>query len=160
MKRRSFLAGLLLTFCFLTKAYFLPVLLAIGYLAYISFSKNQLRNWMIGLSVGMIPLLPFLIGSSADMFHQLFGFSLNRPATYAQYSMLGYLLTTDYALLIFFCISLLLPIPYRRFWIVLISVSTLAFIFARDFHYLYFSVFMPFVAIGAGRFVAYINEKL
>lgn len=150
-KKKTFLAGLFISLCFLTKAYFIPILVALMFLSLITFKKKQLIKWFGGLLVGILPLLPFLISSFSEMSRYLLGFSVQRGTGIDKFQEAKTFLSFDILLTLLLPLMLLYKKYNRMFWIILLTLFSLFFFIFADFYYLYSGMIIPFLCIRAGH---------
>lgn len=158
-KNNPFLTGILLSLCFLTKAYFIPVLIALGLLALTTFIKKNLYKLIVGLFVGLIPLVPYLITSSSEMLRYLFDFSAQKESTINKFSELKAFLTYDFIYALLLPFMLIYKKHNRLFWAVLFVSFLIFFLYFDDFYYYYFGMIVPFLSIRAGHLVSYVFSK-
>lgn len=158
-KRHPFLTGLFMALCFLTKAYFAPVLLALALLCLTTFPLRSLLRWLGGLLVGASLLLPFLLTSAPQLRHYLIDFSLYKAADIDKFYTAGTFLSYDFALVLIFLFSLCLKLPRRKFWLVMFCLSAIYFFACSSFFYLYFGIIVPFLCIPAAYLFSFLLKK-
>jgi len=158
-KKKPLLVGLSMSFCFLTKAYFIPILIALVYLSFTEFKLSQIKKMAIGLLLGLIPLIPYLINSSSQMFYYLYDFSLKKAASFNKFRELRSFLSLDFGMVLLFLLSFPIKSYNRKFWLVLLLLFSLYFLVISDFPYIYFGMIMPFLSIRIGHLTSFLLEK-
>lgn len=158
-KEKMFLSGVLVALSFLTKAYFVPILISL-YL-YTIFKKNwkNLSKFTIGLTAaGLIILLPFLILTPKQFFYEIFNFSLTRPVALSKITILWFFITKDFLLFILFIFNIL-NIKKNQLFALLSIFSILFFVGFQDIFYLYLNFIIPFLCISLYEMYYFLREK-
>lgn len=159
-EKKMFLSGIFIAISFLTKAYFLPILVSLyAYLAIKREWKKSLK-FSIGLAAaGLIILLPFLIQAPKDFFSDIFGFSLSRPIGLSKINIMWFFLTRDlplFVLLLFNIVNI-----RRNILFGLISISSIIFFLGyQDIYYLYLNFLTPFLCISFYELYYFLKNKL
>lgn len=148
LKEKPLLSGILIASSFLTKAYLLPIVLSFyGYLI-IKKGKEKIIKFSVGFVLASILiLLPFLLLVPKELFSDIFGFSLTRPAGLSKINILWFFITKDFPLFILLIFNLFNIKKNILFG--LISISSIIFFFSyQDIYYLYLNFLTPFLCIS------------
>lgn len=148
LKEKVLLSGALIAASFLTKAYFLPIVLTFyGYLI-IKKSKEKIIKFSIGFVLAStFILLPFLLLAPKEIFSDIFGFSLTRPIGLSKINIMWFFITKDFLLFILLIFNLLNI--KRNILFGLISIFSIIFFFTyQDIYYLYLNFLTPFLCIS------------
>lgn len=158
IERRYLLTGVFIALALLTKAYFIPILVA--YLAVLYFERNevesrnfsrQARKIMIflggfALTIFLI-LLPTLLFAYQDFLKDVFVYSLTRTQGVEKGRIIWFFLTHDFVLFFILIFNLYLLLK-KHFFGFLSLFGILFFFFYQDIYYLYLNFFIPFLCIS------------
>lgn len=159
-KEKILLSGIFIATSFLTKAYFLPIVLSFyGYLI-IKRSKKKIIKFSIGIILAAtFILLPFLLFASKEFFSDIFGFSLTRPTGLSKINIMWFFITKDFPFLILLIFNLLNIKKNILFG--LISIFSIIFFFAyQDIYYLYLNFLTPFLCISFYELYYFLRKNL
>jgi hypothetical protein len=159
-KKKFFLSGLFVSLSFLTKAYFIPLVLSFFvYLLLREKPKKIIRFTLAFLITGIIILLPFLIFAQKEFINDIFRFSLTRPVGLIKSDIAWFFITKDFLLFILIIFNLF---NFRKnIFFSLVSILSIAFfILFQDVYYLYLNFIIPFLALSFSEFYFYSIEKL
>ncbi|MBI2613861.1 MAG: glycosyltransferase family 39 protein [Candidatus Levybacteria bacterium] len=159
LKEKALLSGVFLAASFLTKAYFLPIVLAFyGYLL-LQKDKEKIIKFSIGfILVSLFILLPFLLLAPKEFLSDIFGFSLTRPVGLSKLNIMWFFITKDFLLFILLIFNLLNIRKNILFGIM--SMFSIIFFFGyQDIYYLYLNFLPPFLCISLYEFVFFLKNK-
>src|SRR3989344_6067421 len=159
-EKKLLLSGVFIAMSFLTKAYFLPIILSLY--GFLIFKKDirKLIKFSIGIaSASAIVLLPFILYAQKEFFSDIFGFSLTRPAGLSKMNIMWFFIIRDFPLfllLLFNIVNIKKNILFG-----LISISSIIFFFGyQDIYYLYLNFLTPFLCISFYEFYFFFTRKL
>ncbi len=159
-KEKMFLAGASIALSFLTKAYFVPILISIYLYIVLKRRWQNISKFSIGFFLTAIfLLLPFLLLAPKEFFSDIFGFSLTRPTGLLKANIAWFFITKDFPLFILLIFNLLNIRKNILFG--LISIFSVIFFFSyRDIYYLYLNFLTPFLCISFYEFYYFLRKKL
>ena len=160
LKEKVILSGVFIAASFLTKAYFIPIVLSFyGYLA-IKRSKEKIIKFSIGfILASLFILLPFLLLAPKEFFSDIFGFSLTRPTGLSKINIIWFFITKDFPLFILLIFNLFNIKKNILFG--LISIFSIIFFFAyQDIYYLYLNFLTPFLCISLYELSYFLRKNL
>lgn len=174
-KQKLFLSGVFIACALLTKAYFLPIALALFIALFISRTKKvnnvtmkQSNNWIISslpasrqggqartvslflfgsFTAALIILLPSLLLAPHDLFRDVITYSLTRSQGIPKGNIAGFFLTHDtlFVVLLFWNIVMI----RKQLFFGLVSILSILFFFLyQDIYYLYLNFCIPFLALS------------
>lgn len=159
INEKVLLSGVFIAMSFLTKAYFLPIILSFyGYLA-IKKDKKKIIKFSIGFILASIfILLPFLLLAPKEFFSDIFGFSLTRPIGNQKITIMWSFITKDFPLFVLLLFSMLNI--RRNILLGLISIfSIIFFVTYQDIWYLYLNFLTPFLCISFYELYYFLKHK-
>ena len=160
LKEKVILSGVFIAASFLTKAYFIPIVLSFyGYLA-IKRNKEKIIKFSIGfILASLFILLPFLLLAPKEFFSDIFGFSLTRPTGLSKINIIWFFITKDFPLFILLIFNLFNIKKNILFG--LISIFSIIFFFAyQDIYYLYLNFLTPFLCISLYELSYFLRKNL
>lgn len=158
LKEKVLLSGILIATSFLTKAYFIPIVLSFyGYLA-VKRDRKKIIKFSIGfILASLFILLPFLLLAPKEFFSNIFGFSLTRPTGLSKINIMWFFITKDFLLFILLIFNLLNIKKNILFG--LISIFSIVFFFGyKDVYYLYLNFITPFLCISFYKFYNFLKN--
>lgn len=160
LKENVLLSGIFISISFLTKAYFIPIVLSFyGYLAIKKDSKKIIKFSIGFILAGVFILLPFLFLAPKELFSDIFGFSLTRPVGLSKINIMWFFITKDFFLFILLIFNLL-NIKRNTFF-GLISIFSIIFFFGyQDIYYLYLNFLTPYLCISFYEFYYFLRKNL
>lgn len=158
-KEKMLLAGVFIALSFLTKAYFIPILISIYLYILLKREWQNLSKFSIGLLLAVLfVLLPFLLLAPKEFFSDIFGFSLTRPTGLLKINITWFFITKDFPLFILLIFNLLNIKKNILFG--LISIFSVIFFFSyKDIYYLYLNFLTPFLCISFYEFAYFLKSK-
>lgn len=159
LKEKVVLSGVFITASFLTKAYFLPIILSFyGYLI-IKKSKERIIKFSVGFVLASILiLLPFLLLAPKELFFDIFGFSLSRPIGLSKVNIMWFFITKDFPLFILLIFNLFNIRKNILFG--LMSIFSIFFFFGyQDVYYLYLNFLIPFLCLSFYELAYFFKSK-
>jgi hypothetical protein len=160
-RKRFLLSGIIVGCMLLTKAYFLPVLLA--YL--ISFPlvspkwKREVLPFLLGVVItSIIILFPTLLLARQEFYNDIVKYSLIRPQGVSKLLIFNAVIRREFLLFIIFIISLF-AIKKFHFFSILSFLSLLFFLFYKDFYFYYLNILAPFLCIFFASIYHYVHAK-
>lgn len=159
-KKKLILSGVFIALALLTKAYFLPVFIALT--ASIFLKKNYLREkihfFLSFCLTFFIILTPFLLISSSKFFNGLINYSMSRPAGLSKTEIAWFFLSHDPVLFLLLIFNFL-NMRKNLFFGVLSITGVLFFILYSDIYYLYLNFLIPFLSISLPNLIFWLNQK-
>jgi len=147
-KKNYFLSGLFVAMSLFTKAYFIPV--TASFFVYILLKRN-FKNFLIFtitfIIIGLFIVLPSLLLSPKEFIHDIFLFSLSRPAGTLKSDVLGFFIGKDF---LFFVILIFNLINFKKnlFFSLISLFSIILFFYFQDVYYLYLNFAIPFLCLS------------
>lgn len=159
IKEKILLSGLFIAISFLTKAYFIPIVISFYGYIFIKRDKERIIKFSIGFFLAVIfVLLPFLLLAPKEFFSDIFGFSLTRPTGLSKINIMWFFITKDFPLFILLIFNLLNIKKNILFG--LISIFSVIFFFAyKDIYYLYLNFLTPFLCISFYELYYFLKNK-
>ncbi len=158
-KEKYFLSGISIAITLLTKAYFIPVALSLGFLFLIDKKwKNLIRFLLGGSSAGIIIMLPTFFFAFPDFIDQVFKYSLTRSQGVDKLAIIWFFIRHDFSLFILLIINIFL-IKKEKFFGLLSFFGIIFFIVYKDIYYLYLNFLIPFLCISYAGFHKAIQVK-
>lgn len=158
-RKQLFLTGFWMGIALMTKAYFLPIVLA--YIVFLLFKKISKLTVFLGgvLLSSLLLLIPSLIFARDELIRDVFIYSLTRSQGIPKKEIIWFFLTHDFpfVILLFFNI---LTIKKNLFFGLVSLFSTLFFLTYKDTYYLYLNEVIPFLALSFSFFYLYLNKTL
>ncbi len=157
-KKKYVFGGVFIALALLTKAYFLPVFLAIVITLAIKDYKN-LFLFLLGVGgATFLILLPSLILARNDLIRDVFLYSLTRSQGISKTNILWFFLRHDFLLVVSLLSSLVMVRKYLFFS--LLSLFSLLFIIVyQDIYYLYLNFIVPFLCLSFANLQLFLREK-
>jgi 4-amino-4-deoxy-L-arabinose transferase-like glycosyltransferase len=150
--KKYLISGVFVALAFLTKAYFIPIVLT--FLAVFVFSrkwKELLRFAAGGAISGVVIMLPTLFFAFPDFFKNVFEYSLTRSQGVGKSNIFWFFVTHDFVLFVLLAFSLI-NIGKNKFLGFISVFGILFFIFYQDIYYLYLNFLVPFLALSFSDF--------
>lgn len=157
-KKQSFRGGILIGLSILTKAYFLPLLLA-SCITLVIKQRKQLLMFLVGFfSIGFLVLLPSLIFARNEIFNNIVEYSLTRSQGISKIHILRFFVFHD---LLLVCVFIYTIIRIKKdVFMGVLSLSSLLFILLyKDIYYLYLNFMIPFLAVSFSDFYTSIQKR-
>lgn len=159
LKEKVILSGVFIAMSFLTKAYFLPVILSFyGYLI-LQKDKGRMIKFSIGVALAAaFILLPFLLLTPKEFFSDIFGFSLTRPIGLSKVDIAWFFITKDFPLFIILIFNLF-NIRKNILFGLMSIFSIIFFLGYKDIYYLYLNFLTPFLCISSYELIYFVKNK-
>ena len=158
-KKKYLSTGILLAACFLTKIYFLPVILAFFIVTLTTKNiKHFLLLFMGFLVTNLIILTPFIIVSGKEMWFDIIQYSLIKKGEFLRSIIIKDFISTDFILFIVSIIALL-RVHKDIFFASAAFFFYLFFFFNKSIFYLYLCMIVPFMSIYAGYLLTVLQNK-
>lgn len=158
-KKRYLFGGVFIALALLTKAYFLPVFLAIFVTLTI---KDYRKSFLFLFGVGgatFLILLPSLLLARNELIKDVFIYSLTRSQGISKTHILWFFLKHDFLLVVSLLFSLVMIRRYLFFG--LFSLFSLFFIFFyQDIYYLYLNFAIPFLCLSFANLQSFLHDKI
>ena len=159
-KKRYILMGIFLGLTILTKAYFLPIILAFFLTFFLQ--KQYKALFTMSLSFGIttfVLLVPFLLFTSYDIYKDIIKYSLTRLAGVSKIDIFWFFTTHDF---LFFLLLIFNLFNFRKsiFFGCVSLFSILFFFFYADSYYLYFNFLIPFLCLSLPNFMQFLDKQL
>lgn len=157
-KKKYVFGGIFIALALLTKAYFLPVFLAICVTLAIK-NYRKLFPFLIGVGGAMfLILLPSFLLARNDLIRDVFLYSLTRSQGISKMNILWFFFRHDFLLIVALLFSLVM---IRRFlFFGLLSLFSLLFIIVyQDIYYLYLNFIVPFLCLSFSNLQLFLREK-
>lgn len=159
-KEKIFLSGVFMALSFLTKAYFIPILLSLYLYILLKKQWKNLSKFTIGLIITTTAiLLPFLILAPTQFFYDIFNFSLTRPISLSKTNIMWFFITKDFILFILLIFNIL-NIKRNQLFAFISIFSIFFFVGFQDIFYLYLNFLIPFLCISLYEMYYFLKEKL
>lgn len=158
-KQKLFLSGIFIAFTILTKAYFLPVALALLIVILIkkrAFAIPFLTGCMLATA---FVLLPSLLLAPNDLFRDVLSYSLTRSQGIPKGNIARFFLTHD-TLFVILLLWNLISIRKRLFFGLVSLFSLLFFLLYQDIYYLYLNFAIPFLALSFPSLLKKLQQSL
>jgi hypothetical protein len=144
--KKFFIAGIFAALALLTKAYTLPLLVAMLFVLIIENRKSFPRYIGGCITAVIIILLPTILSGPASMWHDVFAYSLTRSQGVSKLEILWFSFQHDFLFILLLTSSAFFIKKYR-FYGILALISILFFILYKDIYYLYLVVTIPFLCL-------------
>lgn len=156
-RKKFFTAGFLIGCSFLTKAYFLPIVLTFFFFVLYKRNIQHITHFIIGiLCASFLILLPTFLFAHNQFFVDVFSYSLTRSQGVSKKELVWFFITHDILLFIILLFNLF---NKKNIFFVFISFfSILFFLGYQDIYYLYLNFFAPFLAISLPAFYDYFKS--
>lgn len=184
LEKKYLLTGIFIACAFMTKAYFLPILLTYVVLIFWTEKKRggesnkkqiftphvilnlfQDRQYDILKFIGgfsltvLVILLPTFLFARADFFRDVIDYSLTRSQGLSKMNILWFFLTHDILLVASLVYSIIMVRTYRFFG--LLSIFGIMFIiFYKDIYYLYLNFMIPFLVLAFANLYQDIEKRV
>lgn len=147
-RKKIFICGIFVGLSFLTKAYFIPILLSFIFYLLLKRKWKELKLFSFGLTtIGIIVLTPFLIFAQEQFLSNIFGFSLTRPAGVSKIDISWFFILKDFLLFILLIFNLI-NIKKNLFFFLISLFSIVFFFYYQDAYYLYLNFMIPFLCMS------------
>lgn len=160
-KKHFGFSAFFLALTFLTKAYFLPVVLASFF--FISYEKIKLKEkitfYLVFSFAVLILLLPSLFQAPSQFLGNIFGFSLTRPQGLSKSGIAWFFMLHDFILFILLVFNIA-NIRRNIFFGILSLGGILFFFLYKDVYYLYLNFLVPFICLSLPEFLFFIRKKV
>ncbi len=158
-RKQVFLTGFWMGLSLMTKAYFLPILLA-----YIVFLLLKKMNKLVVFSCGVflstfLILLPSIILARDELIRDIFTYSLTRSQGIPKKEIIWFFLTHDFPFVVLILFNIF-TIKKNLFFGLVSLFSILFFFLYKDTYYLYLNQVIPFLALSFSFFYLYLNKTL
>jgi hypothetical protein len=156
-KKQLFFTGFWMGLSLMTKAYFLPIVLA--YIVFLLFKRiSKLAVFLYGLLLStLLTLIPSLIFAKDEFIRDVFIYSLTRSQGIPKKEIIWFFLTHDFPFVILLLFNIL-TIKKNLFFGLVSLFSTLFFLIYKDTYYLYLNEVTPFLALSFSFFYLYLNK--
>lgn len=158
IKEKATISGIFMGLAIMSKAYFIPIFLAIGIYLFLKDRKKILFFLTGSIGISLIILTPFLIFARQGFIEGVYKFSLFRPPGVEKTGVFWFFIVHDpilFALLIFNIFNL-----RREKFFALVSIfSIIFFILYKDAYYLYLNFFIPFLCISLPNFILFFKTN-
>ncbi len=158
-KNRLFLSGIFISLTFLTKAYFLPIIIA--FFVYSVLDKKLRNTVKISFSfllTSSLTLLPSILLTKNDFIKDVFLYSLTRSAGIMKGDIFWFFTIHDIILFMLLFFSLL-NFKKNLFLAILSTLSLCFLIFYNDIYYLYLNFIIPFLCLSLSEFIYFLKNK-
>lgn len=142
----------------MTKAYFLPIFLALSVVIFLEDKKRSLLYFVTFALCTFLVLLPFLIFAPNEIYNNIFEYSLTRAQGVSKLAVVQFFAIHDVILLILFFYSIIRI--KKDLFFGLLSILGLVFVLLyKDVYYLYLNFIVPFLCLGLPKLSKEIEEK-
>lgn len=152
LKKQYIFSGIFIALCLLTKAYFLPVFIALSITLFFQ-QRNALLRYLLSFAItALVVLSPSLLLAREDMIKDIISYSLTRSQGVSKTNIAWFFIKRDSILFILLLFNI---IHFRKnlFFFVL-SISTIIFfLLYKDVYYLYLNFVTPFLCLSLAPFV-------
>jgi len=159
LNKRYFLTGIFVALAILTKAYYLPILLA--YIVLFIWEKKLKKSvnfFLGGLLIAALILLPTFIFAFPNFIKDLFIYSLNRTQGVDKSGIAWFFATHDFHIFVLLLFSLI-TIRRNRFFGLLFVFGIAFFLVYKDTYYLYLNFLTPFLCLTYPEFYKTIQKN-
>ncbi len=144
----------------MTKAYFIPIFIAIAATLFLQKQYKNLRSLLVSSAASIIILLiPSLYFSPKEFLTNVFQYSLTRAQGLSKIEIAWFFITHDF-LLFSLLIFNVLAIKRFPFFGILSLLSLLFFALYKDTYYLYLNFAIPFLLLSLPSFLRILQTKL
>jgi hypothetical protein len=159
LRKKPGWAGVSMGIAILTKAYFLPIVGVISVWAYFQFKKKEMLRYGLGMVMtGAAVMLPFAINSPQQLYYELTGYALQVRENMSKGEMAGFFAKTDWAMTGLLAFSLIWC-KKNKLAAGISLIFLLFLLFYKDFHYVYFGMVVPWLAIWSADALSLVNKK-
>lgn len=158
-KKQYAIGGACIALALLTKAYFLPVFLALFVTLAVKNYKKLFLFFIGATAAAVIVLLPSLLLARNDLIKDVFIYSFTRSQGIEKVHILWFFLKHDFLLAVLFLSNIFL-IRKHLFFALLSLFSLLFILFYQDIYYLYLNFAIPFLCLSFANLHSFIREKL
>lgn len=157
--KKYILTGFLIACCILTKAYFLPILLALGLVIFIKDKKGAALFVSSFLFATIIILSPFILFSGDEIYNNIISYSLTRAEGVSKLGVIKFFAIHDIALTVLLIYSLT---RFKKdiFFSTLSFFGILFVLVYKDIYYLYLNFLVPFLCLKLPDFTTYVKHKI
>lgn len=169
-EKKYILSGVFVAFMILTKAYFMPILLAYVTTLFfervkrvekkyvLDFARIIIQFFIALLITFFIILLPTILYAFPDFIKDVFIYSLTRTQGVEKGRLLSFFISHDFILFLLLLFNLFL-ITKKHFFGFLSFFGILFFFFYQDIYYLYLNFFLPFLCLSYPYWYQTIQKK-
>lgn len=157
-KQRPFFSGVCIALALLTKAYFLPVLLAFLVVFWIEHRPKLLRFLLGGVATSIVLLLPSLFLTPRGIFNDVFLYSLTRTVGLPK-TQIGWFFVFHDTLFFILLLFAIITIRKRLFFGTLSLMGILFFFLYKDVYYLYLNFLPPFLSLVLPEFISDLKAR-
>ncbi|MEK7450540.1 MAG: glycosyltransferase 87 family protein [Patescibacteria group bacterium] len=158
-RNKFFISGVFIALALLTKAYFISIPLSFFTILLVNKNWKKLFQFGIGFSIALaIILIPSLIIAPKQFFHDIFGFSLIRPAGISKIEVGWFFITKDFALFVLLIFNLL-NFKKNKFFAAISFWGLAFFFYYQDIYYLYLNFIIPFLCLSLYEFFEFSKNK-
>ena len=159
VQKRMILSGILIALCLMTKAYFLPVFLALAVVLLLKERKKSIFFFGAFFITVVLVLLPSLIFSPSEIYNNIIEYSLTRSQGVSKLNILRFFTTHDIILVILFFYSL---VRFKKNEALgLINVFGLIFVLLyKDVYYLYLNFVVAYLCLALPDLLEDISKKV
>lgn len=159
--KRLIPCGIFLALSFMTKAYFLPIILSFFVFSIFNsaFSFCDKRKLFLSfLATSVLILLPFLLFSKNELITDVFRYSLTRGAGISKTNVAWFFILHDVFLFILILFNILQA--KKNMFFAFVSVFSICFfLLYQDIYYLYLNFTVPFLCISSLYFFQAVQKK-
>ena len=156
--KKFILCGFFAACCILTKAYFLPILLALALVIFLKDKKNA--SFFIGsfLATAFIVLSPFILFSQNEIYSNIISYSLTRSEGVPKIDVIKFFAIHDLVLITLLLYSLA---RFKKdiFFSALSFFGVLFILAYKDIYYLYLNFLVPFLCLKLPDLITSIKNK-
>lgn len=152
-KKKFLWSGIFVALAILTKAYLLPIGIALFISIVITHRKDILRFIMGGVIAGLVVMLPTILFALPQFISQTFHYGLVRATTENKMYILVYFLSFDFIIAFWVAAAWFLRKQSLPIWIMSI-LTPLFFLAYKDFYYIYLVMIVWIGSMSAGIWLA------
>ncbi len=158
-KNKIIFAGIFVALSLMTKAYFIPVPLTFFFYLLLQKRWKDLFSFSAaGIITSLLVLSPFLIQAPKQLFSDIFGFSLTRPAGIIKDEVGWFFIKRD-PLLFILLIFNILNFRKNKFFALSAIFSIILFLGFGDLYYLYLNFAVPFICLSFYQFYFFFTKS-
>lgn len=156
-RKQFFLTGIFVALALLTKAYFLPIVLAYGIFLLIKKPKG-LFMFVVGAALtALVVLFPSLLFARTDLIKDVFAYSLTRSQGIDKGGIFWFFFLHDTVFVILLLFNLM-TIRKNLFFGLISFFSILFLIGFQDIYYLYLNFMVPFLCLSLPCFIVFLQD--
>jgi hypothetical protein len=156
LNKRYVLIGIFLGLTLLTKAYFLPIIIAYFFLLLLK-NREHFVSFFLGFLITILSLLlPFIILAPHELYRDIIAYSLTRSQGISKINIAWFFTKHDSIFLILILWNLL-TFKKHLFFGLCCLFGLAFFIFYKDIYYLYLNFLVPFLCLSFPVFYSWIR---